>query len=150
MFVKIEWFISGLKGEYQIKLQTRMDNRALNGLRGFLACHVFCYHTFVRIKYNSRPILLYGNLALPPFYLLSGFCLTLSYGTRLWRVPRPCYLGLKPTASDKSPDLEIADDVHELFDYWSFYKRRLLRIMPVHYLVCIYRIVIVRKLISGR
>ena len=139
-------FISALIGEYQINLQTRMDQRALNGLRGFLACHVFCYHTFLRIKLRNKGINLYGNLALPPFYLISGFCLMLAYGSRLWRVPRPCNLGPKTTASNK--DLEIADDVKEIFDSRSFYKRRLLRLMPVHYLVCIYGIV--TSLMGGR
>ena len=123
-----------------------MDRRALNGLRGFLAYHVFSYHTFVRIKYNSRPINLYGNIALPPFYLLSGFCLAFVYGTKSWRVQPPGYLGLKATASDKNPDLENADDAQEIFDCWNFYKRRLTRIMPAHYLICIYRIVFVHKL----
>ena len=110
-----------------------MDKGALNGLRGFLACHIFVEHCV------SPQIDIYGHIALQPFFLISGFCLTLGYGKTIWSGSRLYSLRLKTTASDKNTNLEIAGNGPQIFDAMPFYKRRLIRILPIHYLALIAR-----------
>ena len=114
-----------------------MDKGAILGLRGFLACHIFVSHVATPPIYRGY---LYGTIALPPFYLISGFCLTLAYGNTLWSAARIfCFSG-ETIASDKSTTLENAGGGTQILDAMPFYKRRLIRILPVHYLTLIVRV----------
>ena len=113
----------------------RLDKGALNGLRGFFAFHVMTYHACIFFKPHSNELAIdiYGNVDMPLFFLLSGFCLTLAYGKILWKGSTRCCLGCKTVASDGVDDLENQNQQLIIFDSWKFYKKRFIRILPVHY-----------------
>ena len=113
-----------------------MDKGALNGLRGLLAFHIMAFHAFIYLKPPSVNItlMLYGQVDMPLFFLLSGFSLTIAYGKTLWNGSTRCCLGCKTTTSDGVTDSENPAEGRKIFDSWSFYKKRLIRILPLHYL----------------
>ena len=78
----------------------RFDKGALDGLRGLCALHVAAFH-IIR-PYGGWHI--YGCAAMPFFFLLSGFSLTVAYGS-------------------KGP-----------LDLRSYYYNRIIRIMPLLFL----------------
>ena len=114
----------------------RLDKGALNGLRGFFAFHVMAYHAFLFMKSPAVNITvdLYANVDMPLFFLLSGFSLTLAYGKTLWSGSTRCCLGCKTTSSDGVIDSENPGEERKILDSWAFYKKRLIRILPLHYL----------------
>ena len=107
----------------------RMDKYALNGLRGLLSFWVMSHHAWSLSPHatatNKGVIFLYGGAAMPFFFLLSGFSLTLKYGAAKWNT---CSVDI--------------GDVHEnshnkkqrRFDHWTFYRNRLIRIFPVYFI----------------
>lgn len=116
-----------------------MDKGALNGLRGLIAFHVMTYHAFTLLipSYSKFVIVNYANVDMPLFFLLSGFCLTLAYGNRHWNGSIRRYLGCKSTTSDGVRNLENFGGETKIFDSWKFYKKRFIRILPLHYLTTI-------------
>ena len=106
-----------------------MDKYALNGLRGLLSFWVMSHHAWSLSPHatatNKGVIFLYGGAAMPFFFLLSGFSLTLKYGAAKWNT---CSVDI--------------GDVHEnshnkkqrRFDHWTFYRNRLIRIFPVYFI----------------
>ena len=110
----------------------RWDKGALTGLRGFFAFHVMVYHALT--EFTHFPINLYATWDMPLFFLLSGFCLTLAYGKTLWNGSTRCCLGCKSVTSDGVTDLENPAGGKKIFDSWEFYKKRFIRILPLHYL----------------
>ena len=114
-----------------------MDKGALTGLRGLFAFHVMAFHAFLFMP--QRPprklyIFLFANIDMPLFFLLSGFSLSLGYGKMLWdRSTKRC-LGCKSATSNGVEYSENAGENREMFDTWKFYKKRLIRILPLHYL----------------
>ena len=112
-----------------------IDNGALTGLRGFFAFHVMVYHAFtIGGDLQLLQIDLYANVDMPLFFLLSGFCLTLAYGKTSWNGSTRCCLGCKSITSDGVADLENPKGEKKIFDSWEFYKKRFIRILPLHYL----------------
>ena len=65
----------------------RVDMTALTGLRGLLALWVCGFHT---VGYSQLQWDLQGSPVMPPFFILSGFCLAVCYGGRGVRDVVPC------------------------------------------------------------
>ena len=122
------------KGEVATKVDARMDKGALNGLRGLFAFHVMAYHACWFVSGGVKPkVDLYANVDMPLFFLLSGFSLTIAYGKTLWNGSTRCCFGCKTVAKD-GVDIENSDEEPKIFDSWSFYRKRLIRILPLYYL----------------
>ena len=112
----------------------RMDKGALNGLRGLFAFHVMAFHACIFMTGGVEPVVnLYAQVDMPLFFLLSGFCLALAYGKTPWNGSTRCCFGCKTTTSD-GVDLENPDQEIKIFNSWEFYKKRFIRILPLHYL----------------
>ena len=113
-----------------------MDDGALNGLRGFFAFNIMAYHGFLFLKQTEAHIGidLYSSVHMPLFFLLSGFSLTIAYGKTQWNGSSRCCLGCKTNSLDGVDDIENPNEGAKIFDSWEFYKRRLFRILPLHYL----------------
>ena len=70
---------------------------------------------------------------MPLFFLLSGLSLALGYGKTNWNgSTRGCF-GCKATSND-GVDTENPEEEAKIFDSWEFYRKRLIRILPLHYL----------------
>ena len=112
----------------------RLDKGALNGLRGLFAFHVMTFHACLFADGGVHPTVnLLAQVDMPLFFLLSGFSLTLAYGKTLWNgSTRGCF-GLKTSTQD-GVDTENPDGDPKIFDSWAFYKKRLIRILPLNYL----------------
>ena len=113
-----------------------MDQGALNGLRGLFAFHVLAFHAFHFLAgavEHNKAVNLYAHIDMPLFFLLSGFSLALSYGKTKWNGSTRGCLGCK-THSVDGVDAENSQQEMQIFDSWEFYKRRLIRILPIHYL----------------
>ena len=118
----------------QHKKMETLDKGALNGLRGFFAFHVMAYHALMegRLHGDHNPtIYIYANVDMPLFFLLSGFSLALAYGKTLWNGSTSYCFGSKISSKDGA-DLETSDP--KIFDSWTFYKKRMIRILPLYYL----------------
>jgi peptidoglycan/LPS O-acetylase OafA/YrhL len=114
----------------------RLDKGSLNGLRGLFAFHIMAYHACLGIPFvvHVEPVVyLYANVDMPLFFLLSGFSLALGYGKTTWNGSTRCCFGCKTKALD-GINIENPDDVPKIFDSLKFYKKRLIRIFPLHYL----------------
>ena len=112
----------------------RFDKGALNGLRGLFSFHVTAFHACLFLAGNVEPkVNLYAHIDMPLFFLLSGFSLTLAYGKTKWNgSSRGCF-GCKTNSKDGA-EAETPEQELKIFDAWEFYKRRLIRILPIHYL----------------
>ena len=106
------------EGEH--KEEEEIDTTALTGLRGFLAVHVCVFHAFL---YSDLEWNLCGSNAMPPFFVLSGFCLVLAYG----RSPRERHECCRETCATGPGAPEP----------WArkFYRARMSRILPLYYLL---------------
>ena len=108
--------------------------KSLNGLRGCLAFHVMAYHACWFENKKIPKFDLQANADMSMFFLLSGFCLAIRYGKNSTNRYSKTLL--------KSGKLSMKDLIHveqqyqetEKFDHWKFYKKRLTRILPLHYL----------------
>ena len=112
----------------------RLDKGALIGLRGLFAFHVLAYHACLCAAGDVYPTVnLLAQVDMPLFFLLSGFSLTLSYGKTAWNgSTRGCF-GFKISTQD-GVDAENPEGKLKIFDSWAFYKKRLIRILPLNYL----------------
>ena len=112
----------------------RLDKGALSGLRGLFAFHVMTFHACLFADGGVHPTVnLLAQVDMPLFFLLSGFSLTLTYGKTLWNgSTRGCF-GWKTSTQD-GIDTENPDGDPKIFDSWAFYKKRLIRILPLNYL----------------
>ena len=92
------------------------------------------FHACLFIAGSVEPkVNLYAHIDMPLFFLLSGFSLALAYGKTKWNgSTRGCF-GCKTISTD-GVDAEKLDEELKTFDSWEFYKRRLIRILPLHYL----------------
>ena len=112
-----------------------MDEGALSGLRGLLAFHVMVFHVVQLFFEGSKfYVFIYGNMNMPLFFLLSGFCLALSYGRTHWTSVTKCCSRIKLANPLQINYLGNCGDDQRIFDSVEFYKKRLIRIIPVHYL----------------
>ena len=110
-----------------------MDQGALNGLRGILALRVMVYHVFFVSGFKRFPNI-YSFIDMPLFLMLSGFCLTLNYGKTLWDESTLCSVRVNGAISDDRKDVERHDERKTKFDSLEFYRKRLIRILPLHYM----------------
>ena len=113
-----------------------MDKGALNGLRGFFAFHVMAYHALMEGRLNGGHIPridIYANIDMPLFFLLSGFSLALAYGKTLWNGSTRYCFGSKTSSMDGAK-VNNSGSEPKIFDSWSFYKKRMIRILPLYYL----------------
>ena len=116
------------------KKDWRFDKGALDGLRGLFAFHVMAYHSCVLLKLSgNQEVNLYGHIDMPLFFLLSGISLALAYGKTKWSGSTRCCFGCKTNSSD-GVDVEDPQQEPKIFDSWEFYKKRLVRLLPLHYL----------------
>ena len=117
---------------------SRMDEGALNGLRGLLAFHLMVYHLLaVQSQFfagSNFCVYIYGPMDMSLFFLLSGFCLALSYGKTQWTSVTKCCSKFKRANPHEMNCLETCGDDQNVFDSLEFYKKRLIRIIPLHYL----------------
>ena len=112
-----------------------MDNRALSGLRGLLAFHIMTFHVLnMFFKGSSYYVFIFGELHMPLFFILSGFCLVLAYGNTHWTSITSCCSRIQRAKSQETNYLGNCDDDQKIFDVVEFYKKRLARILPLHYL----------------
>jgi len=114
--------------------------KPLNGLRGLASLHVVLTHIFHGIQVD-----LMSSAILGLFYMLSGFLLTVSFCQKPLRISRsedfPSYSGDAIYARFVSmvPGLRNGTgQEHQKGDTsviggWSFFKRRLQRLLPVYY-----------------
>ena len=112
----------------------RVDKGSLNGLRGLFAFHVMAYHALLTLGGGTWPkIDLYAIIDMPLFFLLSGFSLTLAYGKTNW--DRSSLTYTNDTKKDSgATDIEKFEKPPNIFNAREFYKKRLIRIFPLHYL----------------
>ena len=129
-------FASDVKVEKITTLQNRsMDEGAVRGLRGILAFHIMVTHVIIRFFVGGNLfVYIYGAIDMPFFFLLSGFCLALNYGKTHWDRSNLSYSEVKTASSYGIKDLENCDGKQNIFDALGFYKKRLTRIIPLHYL----------------
>jgi peptidoglycan/LPS O-acetylase OafA/YrhL len=93
---------------------------AHDGLRGIAACWVMVFHCFR--AYRGSDIDFQGSSIMPLFFLLSGFTLSVVYDN------------IAPTLDEVSSGrLEMRKGS----TFWTFYFNRLVRVVPVYYLLSI-------------
>ena len=113
----------------------RYDNGALIGLRGWFAFHIMLNNVWTsnpQLESAESSLNLYGDVMIPFFLLLSGFTRTLSYGNVKWNSPYSLDNGLNFSSEyDSAP---INSKPRRQFDTLRFYRKRLIKIVPVHIL----------------
>ena len=120
---------------YLRKELERVDMGALNGLRGIFAFHVMVFHACIFLGGGTYPKLnLYANVDMPLFFLLSGFSLVLAYGRTTWDRSSLCCISDKTKKASNVSHVETLEKSPKIFNAWEFYKKRLIRILPLHYL----------------
>ncbi|CAM9141892.1 unnamed protein product [Chrysoparadoxa australica] len=106
------------------------------GIRGLAAVLIVIHHLFYHSKLQLS---LGGSIVMPVFFLLSGFSLSVVYGRKTLRV-EGCTTALwSGQASDKALEEEEAGArdptaADPAINYWSFYRGRIARVMPVYWL----------------
>ena len=112
-----------------------MDQGALSGLRGVLSFHIMVHHLLDHFYGGTNfYVFIYANMDMSLFFLLSGFCLALSYGKTHWTSVTKCCSRVKRANSHQINSLESCGDDQNVFDSLEFYKKRFIRIIPLHYL----------------
>ena len=107
-----------------------MDGGALTGLRGIFAIHILLFHALhdMPLPLSARiKIDMYGELSMPIFYLLSGFSLAIGYGNTKWCLFNQIQ-NLPNTLNDKN-----SKEAEKTFDMYGFYRKRCIRILPLHF-----------------
>jgi peptidoglycan/LPS O-acetylase OafA/YrhL len=110
-----------------VKSSDASHNRALDGLRFFAFLLVFFFHALQKSPWGNWPVIRFGYLGVPIFFVLSGFLIG----------------GILLDLKDKArPDFGLGAKLK------TFYIRRSLRIFPVYYLFI--AILAVLLALSGR
>ena len=107
---------------------------ALNGLRGCLAFHVMAYHACWFENKKIPKFDLQANADMSMFFLLSGFCLAIKYGKHTTNRYSKTLSKFDESSMKELIHVERQERETEKFDHWKFYKKRLIRILPLHYL----------------
>lgn len=133
----------------------RIDSASLNGLRGLAALHVAVGHFFIFSKEPTQGIDFIGGVAMPFFFLISGFVMVVGYGQKRYK-PNPnercdcccqacdcmnCCISDEVLPSQTS-DFEsfnplLYDDSGSTVTYFptqKFFNKRISRLAPVYYL----------------
>ena len=100
----------------------RVDTGALTGLRGLAAMHVACGHIFMQSDLRADLI---GGAAMPFFFLLSGFVMTLGYGQTLYEAPPMLCCANGANGANGS-------GTNKLMDKPKFWRNRFARLFPVY------------------
>ena len=115
--------------------ENRYDNGALIGLRGWFAFHIMLNNVWTsnpQLESADSSLNLYGDVLIPFYLLLTGFTRTLSYGKVKWNSPNTLDNGLNIDGEyDSTP---INRKPRRQFDALGFYRKRLIKIVPVHIL----------------
>jgi len=100
---------------------TKDESQALLGLRGLLAVHIMLFHSviFSKLQWN-----LVGSSQMPIFFLISGFFLAYTSGKFTYG-KTPCCHELFAVPEDEVPPRMNAK---------HFWRRRISRTIPLHYL----------------
>jgi peptidoglycan/LPS O-acetylase OafA/YrhL len=107
-----------------------VDMRSHEGIRGYTAVWVMLFHCFVFSKFS---IDLQGSSLMPLFFLLSGFSLTVVYGSRKSEK-------IKDIASVENSDEVLLEDVKKEnntlppLNIAKFHMNRFARVFPMYYL----------------
>ena len=124
----------GLNG-IQKTSSDRVDKGSLNGLRGIFAFHVIVFHACMFLGGGTWPKLnLYANIDMPLFFLLSGFSLVSAYGRTEWGGSSLTCRNDGTKGVSGVTDEEALEKPSNIFNAWEFYKKRLIRLLPLHYL----------------
>ena len=109
------------------------DKGSLNGLRGIFSFHVMVFHA-CRVLGTRPKLNLYGHIDMPIFFLLSGFSLALTYGRTKWDVSSLTCRNTSTKGVSEVAYAETPTKQAKIFNAWEFYKKRMIRILPLHYL----------------
>ena len=112
---------SGPKPQRRQMKARRVDTSALTGVRGLAAIHVAAGHMF---SFSTLRLDLIGGAAMPFFYLLSGFVMTLGYGQSEYAAQKCCCMDA----------LEVEGGGGKQFNKGSFWRNRFARLAPVYFL----------------
>jgi hypothetical protein len=113
-------FVGGAIGKTGAATQMkRVDTAALTGLRGLAALHVALGHMFA---FSDLRFDLVGGAAMPFFYLLSGFVMTLGYGQTLYEENGCCCGGGQHGGGVPAKQM----------DKQRFWRNRFARLFPVY------------------
>jgi len=111
------------------------DNGALNGLRGWFAFHIMLndvWTTNSQLESSKSGINLYGEVMIPLFLMLSVFSHTLSYGKLKWK--SSTILDNETNSTSDFESSPILRKQRRIFDYLGFYRKRWVKIFPIHIL----------------
>jgi peptidoglycan/LPS O-acetylase OafA/YrhL len=106
----------------------KVDTAALTGLRGLAALHVALGHIFGMSTLRQDLI---GGAAMPFFFLLSGFVMTLGYGQSAY-APASCCCGRRRAEADEDGD-RAQTTKKKVMDKGKFWRNRFARLAPVYY-----------------
>ena len=116
------------KSEYKINF----NSDALNGLRGLMSVHIILLHVF---QYCIFEIQLFAQVHMPLFFLLSGFCMTLSYG-------KTQYDGFNYFCISTQTHENEGSEV-KIFETGNFLIGRCIRILPIYWITFILALLLV-------
>ena len=111
------------------------DNGALNGLKGWFAFHIMMNNVWTtnpQLESSKSGVNLYGDVLIPLFLLLSGFSHTLSYGKLKWN--SSTILNNETSSMGDYESSPIQRKPRRIFDYLGFYRKRWIKMFPVHIL----------------
>lgn len=99
------------------------------GLRGILAVWVALFHCvlYSKLEYNLQ-----GSSLMPFFFILSGFSLSVVYGSKSYIFNPIIPPEIAVWFPWKKTNVHV-DSVKHQFDYTSFYRNRMARVMPLYY-----------------
>mmetsp|Transcript_26993 Transcript_26993/g.53922 ORF Transcript_26993/g.53922 Transcript_26993/m.53922 type:complete len:476 (+) Transcript_26993:220-1647(+) len=103
-------------------VEWKIDTDALTGLRGLVALHIALGH----ILNNSRVgIDLQGGMSMSFFYLLSGFIMSIAYGSKATK---------GETTGTIEIDVAASKENSFTIEKWKFWKNRFARLYPMYLL----------------
>ena len=111
------------------------DNGALNELRGWFAFHIMLNNVWTtnpQLESSKSGINFYGEVMIPLFLMLSVFSHTLSYGKLKWK--SSTILDNETNSTSDFESSPILRKQRRIFDYFGFYRKRWVKIFPIHIL----------------
>ena len=115
----------------------KFDSSALNGIRGISAIHIVLFHAF---HYCTFDFNLYGQVHMPLFFLLSGFCMTLGYGKTQYD-GYEVFCGSCTKVSRGCCGCETGAEAEEkIFNTHNYLIGRCTRILPIYWVTYLFGI----------